>query len=51
MKRRITAALLTAILIISCFPSGVMTTVSRADDAKKRRNILTKISEDAVLKY
>lgn len=50
MKRRITAALLTAILIISCFPSGVMTTVSRADDAKKE-NILTKISEDAVLKY
>ena len=50
MKRRITAALVTAILIISCFPSGVMTTVSRADDAKKE-NILTKISEDAVLKY
>ena len=50
MKRRITAALLTAILIISCFPSGVMTTISRADDAKKE-NILTKISEDAVLKY
>ena len=50
MKKRITAALLTAILIISCFPSGVMTTISRADDAKKE-NILTKISEDAVLKY
>lgn len=35
-EKRITAALLTAILIISCFPSGVMTTISRADDAKRR---------------
>lgn len=51
MKKRITAALLTAILVISCFPSAGMSTVTKADEPKTENSILTKISEDAELNY
>ena len=51
MKKRITAALLTAILVISCFPSAGMSTVIKADEQKTENSILTKISEDAELNY
>ena len=51
MKKRITAALLTAILVISCFPSAGMSTVTKADEQKTENSILTKISEDAELNY
>ena len=51
MKKRITAALLTAILVISCFPSAGMSTVTKADETKTENSILTKISEDAELNY
>ena len=51
MKKRITAALLTAILVISCFPSAGMSTVTKADEPKTENCILTKISEDAELNY
>lgn len=51
MKKRITAALLTAILVISCFPSAGMSTVTKADEPKIENSILTKISEDAELNY
>ena len=51
MKIRITAALLTAILVISCFPSAGMSTVTKADEPKTENSILTKISEDAELNY
>ncbi len=51
MKKRITAALLTAILVISCFPSAGMSTVTKADEPKTQNSILTKISEDAELNY
>lgn len=51
MKKRITAALLTAILVISCFPSTGMSTVTKADEPKTENSILTKISEDAELNY
>lgn len=51
MKKRITAALLTAILVISCFPSAGMGTVTKADEPKTENSILTKISEDAELNY
>ena len=51
MKKRITAALLTAFLVISCFPSAGMSTVTKADEQKTENSILTKISEDAELNY
>lgn len=51
MKKRITAALLTAILVISCFPSAGMSTVTKADEPKTENSILTKISEDAELNF
>ena len=51
MKKRITAALLTAILVISCFPSAGMSTVTKADEPTTENSILTKISEDAELNY
>lgn len=51
MKKRITAALLTAFLVISCFPSAGMSTVTKADEPKTENSILTKISEDAELNY
>ena len=51
MKKRITAALFTAILVISCFPSAGMSTVTKADEQKTENSILTKISEDAELNY
>lgn len=51
MKKRITAALLIAILVISCFPSAGMSTVTKADEPKTENSILTKISEDAELNY
>ena len=51
MKKRITAALLTAILVIRCFPSAGMSTVTKADEPKTENSILTKISEDAELNY
>ena len=51
MKKRITAALLTAILVISCFPSAGMSTITKADEPKTENSILTKISEDAELNY
>ena len=51
MKKRITAALLTAILVISCFPSAGMSTVIKADEQKTENSILTKISEEAELNY
>lgn len=51
MKKRITAALLTAILVISCFPSAGMSTVTKADEPKTENSILTKISEDDELNY
>ena len=51
MKKRITAALLTAILVISFFPSAGMSTVIKADEQKTENSILTKISEDAELNY
>lgn len=51
MKKRITAALLTAILVISCFQSAGMSTVTKADEPKTENSILTKISEDAELNY
>lgn len=51
MKKRITAALLTAILVISCFTSAGMSTVTKADEPKTENSILTKISEDAELNY
>ena len=51
MKKRITAALRTAILVISCFPSAGMSTVTKADEPKTENGILTKISEDAESNY
>ena len=51
MKKRITATLLTAILVISCFPYAGMSTVTKADEPKTENSILTKISEDAELNY
>lgn len=51
MKKRIIAALLTAILVISCFPSAGMSTVTKADEPKTENSILTKIYEDAELNY
>lgn len=43
--------MLTAILVISCFPSAGMSTVTKADEQKTENSILTKISEDAELNY
>ena len=43
--------MLTAILVISCFPSAGMSTVTKADEPKTENSILTKISEDAELNY